>query len=98
MRNSISLALFSNDKLGLMAIFEGFQPVDLLETIIKVNPDTEQLNHCFQFPGGQKISYDVYAPKDKWVIVSVNNQATNCEFDGWPLMEGDFQYPASAMK
>ena len=43
----------------------------------------------FQWPGGIRITYDVKAPKDKWVIISAGGQAVDRIHDRWPLVDGD---------
>lgn len=86
--DGVSVAVFSTDKFGLMAVFEGENASGLLEKIILKNPAEDKLNQYFQFPDGQKIGYDVNAPKNKWVIVSENDHALDREFDKWPLIEG----------
>ncbi len=91
LKDSISVAVYSTEKLGLMAIFEGGRRDSLLEAILTANPVPEQLIQTFQFPGGEKIEYDVVAPKNKWVIRFVGGLPLNRDFDGWPLIEGDLK-------
>ena len=66
------------------------QQNNLMEAILLVNPNPEQLNQTFQFPGGQKIEYDVLAPKNKWVIQAVDRNPLDRDFDKWPLINGEF--------
>ena len=51
----------------------------------------KKLNTNFQFPNGEKISYDVLAAKSKWVIKSVNDILQKRNFDQWSLIEGYFK-------
>jgi hypothetical protein len=89
MRDSISVAIYSTDDLGLIAIFENHSPEGLLNKLLNANPDEDKLKDHFQFPVGRIIRYDVNAPENKWVIVSDNQQIFNREFDLWSLIEGE---------
>ena len=89
--DSISVVVYSTEKFGLMAVFEGFNPKDLLEAILKENSDSKELSQFFQFPNGHKLSYDVNSPEEKWVIISDNGQLLDRDFDKWPLIDGDFK-------
>jgi hypothetical protein len=91
LKDSISLAVYSTEKMGIMAIFEGGRQDSLLEAVMTANPVPEQLNQTFQFPGGEKIEYDVLAPKNKWVIKYVGGLPVDRDFDGWPLIGGDLE-------
>jgi hypothetical protein len=91
MKDSVSVIVFSTGKLGLIAIFEGIQTLGLLDEILKANPDNDKLQNQFQFPGGRKISYNVNAPLNKWVITSENDSLLDRYFDKWPLIEGGFR-------
>jgi hypothetical protein len=93
LKDSISIAAYSTDKLGLMAVFAGIQPAYVLENILGSNPAPEILNNTFQFPGGSKIEYDVNASSNLWVIKSVDGNPVDRNFDQWPLIEGDLRIP-----
>lgn len=88
---NVFLAVFSSDKLGIMAIFENQDPEKLVRNLEKANPDMERLKTHFQFPGGSLIEYDVKAPKNKWVITQVDKSNIDREFDNWPLINGEFE-------
>ena len=74
-----------------MAVFEGIQLHNLMDGFMLANSDPEQLNQAFQFPGGQKIEYDVLAPKNKWVIKAVDGNPLDRDYDKWPLIGGEFK-------
>lgn len=89
MNDSISVAVYSTDGLGLMAVVEGIRPTNFLEKIVSSNSDQKKLSNTFQFPDGSRIEYDVNAPKNKWVIKSVDGKPTDRDFDKWPLIDGE---------
>lgn len=91
LKESLTVAVYSTGILGIMLIFEGSQPEKLLNAILTANPAEQNLNREFKFPGGQKIEYDVLAPKNKWVITTVDGQTLDRDFDKWPLIEGDYK-------
>lgn len=88
--NSICLAVYSTEHLGIITVFENLDPKVVAERILKANPDSEKLKHYFKFPGGSLIQYDVNAPKNNWVIISDNGKVLHRDFDKWPLLEGQF--------
>jgi len=90
MKDSVAIAVYSTHDLGLIIICENCMPEALLRNIVKENSEHEELKKSFNFPDGNKISYDVNAPKNKWVIISYNNQMLERDFDKWPLIEGTF--------
>lgn len=91
MNDSVSVAVFSTEKLGIMAIAEQQNPKTFLEDIVRLNPDCTQLEHRFMMPGGSEIEYDLCSPKDKWVIKTVDGHPLDRDYDKWPLIEGEFQ-------
>ena len=88
-KNNLLIAVHSEADFGLIAIFANINADVLLSNLRMLNPDNKLLKSEFQFPGGQKLSYDVNAPKNKWVIVTVNGALQNRNFDKWPLIDGD---------
>ncbi len=82
----VVVAVRSVDGLGLMAVFEDQTADAVLQNLEKANPDASLLKTGFQFPNGQKIAYDVAAPKNKWVVQSIDGVAANRDFDIWPLI------------
>jgi len=89
-KDSLLIAVHSVADLGIIAVFKNRNAASLIAELIKANPNIEKLKTDFQFPGGHKIIYDVSAPKEKWVIVSVDGKLMDRNFDKWPLIEGDF--------
>lgn len=91
MKDSVTVIVYSTNKLGLLAIFEGVQPGILFDEVLKANPDETKLKDQFTYPAGNNILYNLTAPHNKWVITSVNDTILNQDFDKWPLMEGEFK-------
>jgi len=91
MSDSVYIAVYSTDSLGLMALFEVLDSREVLKSVINENSDPEQLAHTFKFPAGHKLTYDVNAPNDKWVMISDDGQMLDRDFDTWSLIDGDFQ-------
>ncbi len=60
-----------------------------IEKIVLNNPDTSILFKRFKHPNGNLIEYDLDAPKDRWVITSINNNSVNRVFGKWPFFEGN---------
>lgn len=92
-RDSLLIAVHSSADFGLIAVFKKSDTTMLLDELMKSNPDTEKLKTGFQFPEGPGITYDVLAPKDKWVMVSANGNMLDRDFDKWPLINGEFEKP-----
>lgn len=90
MNDSVSVAVYSSGKLGIMAITENQNPIDFLENIVCLNSDRPKLDHQFTTPDGTKIEYDVNSPKDSWVIRAINGNPVDRKYDRWPLIQGDF--------
>ena len=90
MQDGIVLVIYSTPKFGLMAVFENIPTTNLLDQVVALNLNGQNLNTSFQFPNGAKISYDVLAPKSKWVIKSVNDELQKRNFDRWSLIDGKF--------
>jgi hypothetical protein len=90
MKDGIVLVIYTTPKFGLMAVFENVSTTNLLDQVVALNLNAEKLNTSFQFPNGVKISYDVFAPKSKWVIKSVNDELQKRNFDRWSLIDGNF--------
>lgn len=88
---SLSLAVFSSQNLGIMALFEGQEPAEILQDLGAANPEKELLATQFKFPGGSLIEYDVFAPKDLWVITRVDAKPVDRDYDNWPLITGEFE-------
>jgi hypothetical protein len=91
MADSVSVAVYSTERLGIMAIAEQQNPKTFLEDIIRLNSDCAQLGHRFTMPCGSEIEYDLSSPKDKWVIKLVDRHPLDRNYDKWPLIQGNFQ-------
>lgn len=90
MNDSVSVAVFSTEKLGIMAVAEDENPMDFLENIVRLNLDSRKLDHQFTMPDGTKIEYDVNSPKDTWVIQTIDDEPVDRMYDRWTLIQGDF--------
>lgn len=86
---SLSLAVHSRQDLGIICLFRNSDPEKALQQVTESNSNPKLLYREFQWPGGIRITYDVKASKDKWVIISAGKQAVNRAHDQWPLMDGD---------
>ena len=86
-KDSLLIAVHSNKDFGLIALFRNRNANTLMADLMKANPDANQLKSEFTFPDSDRITYDVSAPQDQWVIVSVNGRMLDRNFDKWPLIE-----------
>lgn len=89
--DSFSVAVHSSENLGIITVFKKQQAVALAAELLHCNPDPELLKNSFQFPGGSKITYDLKAKKNCWVIRTVDGIEQDRRFDQWALLEGDYQ-------
>lgn len=89
-KDSLLIAVHSVADFGLISVFRNGNASSLIGELMKANSDIDKLKSGFQFPDGHKISYDVSAPKKKWVIVSADGKQLDRDFDKWPLIDGDF--------
>ena len=87
--DSIFLCVYSKKELGLMVIVRAPSAKEAIEKILFNNNDTSILFKQFKHPNGNLIEYDLDAPKDRWVITSINNKPVNRVFDRWPFFEGN---------
>jgi hypothetical protein len=87
--DSLLVAVHSVADFGLISVFKNGEASSLIAELMKANPDIDKLKSGFQFPDGHKISYEVSAPKEKWVIVSADGVLVDRDFDKWPLIDGD---------
>lgn len=88
-KDSLSIAVHSVADFGLISVFKNRNASTLIAELMKANPDIDKLKSGFVSPDGLKISYDVFAPKEKWVIVSADRVMVDRDFDKWPLIDGD---------
>ena len=89
--DSLQVAVHSEVDLGLIALFRGGDADAIISQLMKENPDAKALKSSFRFPSGRKITYDVQAPKDKWVIISDDGKELDRNFDEWPLINGEIK-------
>jgi hypothetical protein len=88
-KDSLMIAVHSKPDLGIMVIFGYQNPQVLVKKLMDANQNSELLKSQFQFPSGSKIDFDVNAPKNKWVIKSVDGKPLDRDFDNWPLINGN---------
>jgi hypothetical protein len=88
-RQGINIAVHSRDSLGLFCLFHEGDPDSLLASLRTANPDVSRLETQFNWPVGTKLTYDVRAPKDRWVIETVDGESLGREHGSWSLMFGD---------
>jgi len=89
--DTLSVAVHSSEVLGIVLVFRNRKAAELADELLKNNPDLQILKRHFRFPGGSEIEYDVNAPKDQWVMISVDGKPLDRDFDKWPLISGDFK-------
>ena len=87
--NRIFLGVYSKKGVALLVIVRESTAKSALSKIIKENPDHKMYKTQFMHPNGNLISYDLDAPKNTWVIKSVNNRLMDRDFEKWPFFEGD---------
>ncbi|TWT35447.1 hypothetical protein KOR34_03380 [Posidoniimonas corsicana] len=83
----LCISVYSAEDLGLMHLSDSSNPHAVLTAIATANPDRERLRSEFTSPDGTRIRYDLYAPRDRWVILQVDGRSASRSFDQWPLME-----------
>jgi hypothetical protein len=87
--DSLMIAVHAAPDLGIMVIFGNQNLQMLVNKLMEANPDPEKLKSQFQFPSGSKIDFDLNAPKNKWIIKSVDGKPLDRDFDSWPLISGN---------
>lgn len=85
----LSIAIHSKPTMGLIAVFHEGNAVAVLDAVATENADPALLERSFRWPGGPKISYNVYAPRNRWVIATENCEPLDRAFDSWPLLDGE---------
>lgn len=85
----LSVAVHSKPGMGLVVVFHDGNAVGVLDKIINANADPVLLERAFRWPDGPEISYNVHAPKNLWVIATVDGEPLDRAFDKWPLLEGE---------
>jgi hypothetical protein len=86
---NLCVAVHSRSDLGLVHLVHSSDPQGALRAVEAANGVPDFLMNSFQVPDGPRIGYVPDAPKDQWVIQSINGQPTDREFDHWPRMEGE---------
>lgn len=86
--DGIYLNVYSQKELGLIVITRAETAEDSLNDILKNNSNKLLYSSQFTHPNGNFIEYDLDAPKEKWVIKSVNQKDMDRQFDLWPFFEG----------
>lgn len=89
--DTLAVAVHSSDGLGIVSVFRNRKATELADELLKCNPDLQILKRHFRFPGGRVIEYDVNAPKNQWVMISVDGKPLDRDFDKWPLIGGDYK-------
>jgi hypothetical protein len=82
------LAVHSAPDAGVLAVFETADPSALLAAVSAANLDADRLRTSFQFPGGLRLTYDLFSPHDRWVMISAGGALLDRDFDRWPLIAG----------
>lgn len=77
----ITVVTYSTQDFGLIYLPE---QGNSLATLIEMNPEPN--SGIFHFLGGKFITFDVKAPRGKWVIKSVDGVEVDRKTDGWPRM------------
>lgn len=88
-RNGITIGVHSSENLGVVCIIDE-EPKVALYALDHLNGDKGKLFHTFEFPGGRKLRYDVMSPKNKAVMISVDDEELDSDIDTWPLLSGVF--------
>jgi len=85
----LCVAVHSSTRLGIVHLLHSSDPQAALKAVENVNSDMDALRHSFQSPEGTRIEYDTDAPRNRWVIESIDGQPVDREFDGWPRLQGE---------
>ncbi len=86
---NLCLAVHSRADLGIVYLIRSDNPQAVLTAVEKANGNAEILKNTFQKPEGSRISYDPLAPRNKWVIRSIDKKPVDRRFDYWPRIEGE---------
>lgn len=84
---NLCVSVHSSEDLGIVHLSRSADPEAMLSAITGANNDQEKLRHLFITPEGNRISYDVGSPSDRWVIKRIDDSAVDREFDQWPRMK-----------
>ena len=79
------IAVYNEARFGLLLVLQrNGAPEAQLDALRQANPDRAALRRRFHWPGGRSVTYEVSAPRDRWVIRKVNGAAVSRTFDRWP--------------
>ncbi|MCU0521925.1 MAG: hypothetical protein MUF84_14695 [Anaerolineae bacterium] len=84
----LSVAVHSGAAVGLVAIFHESNANTVLTKLLEANDDAKLLERTFRWPDGPVLTYNVHAPKNRWVLVCVDGEPLDRAFDTWPRMDG----------
>jgi len=87
-RGPIRIAVHSRKEAGIAALFHKGSEEEVLKQVTGANPDIQRLGTVFRWPKGDRIGYDLHAPKNLWVIQATGREKVDREFDKWPLLAG----------
>jgi hypothetical protein len=82
----LSIVVYRGPSVGIVALFHDDDASRVLAAVTAANDDPRVLTRTFQWPDGPKLTYNVHAPKDQWVMVAVGTTPLDRDFDGWPWM------------
>ena len=86
--NGVFLGAYSKKGVALLVILKATSGIEALQVILRNNPDTKKYAAQFTHPNGNVLHYDLNAPKNKWVIKSINGIEQERDFEKWPFFDG----------
>lgn len=86
-RSGVTIGVHSRENLGIIVVMDP-DPENAMGTLNQLNPDERELRSVFNSPEGESINYDILAPRNRWVIVSIGAQDVDRKFDRWPHLNG----------
>ena len=84
----VFLGAYSKKGIALLVILKATSGIEALQVILRNNPDTKKYASQFTHPNGNVLHYDLNAPKNKWVIKSINGIEQERDFEKWPFFDG----------
>lgn len=80
------VAVYNERDLGIIALFPQSQlnPDELIEAIVRANPDPATLKNRFNWPDGGSIDYQLDPSDRLWVITAVDGQEVERDYRTWP--------------
>lgn len=86
-RGQHGIAVASSPGIGIVYLSRSANPHAVLSAVADANNDPEELRKSFTIPQGVVVEYALQAPRDRWVITSVDGTPVDRELDKWPLMD-----------